>query len=332
MKLLAILSLSSILCTTAVNAQSFSNQSRRDVKMHSIQDPNSGMIIAQIPLPGNWKVEGNAIYGPNGTEVRDFQGGSFSSLQGQIYSLDQIIRGQLIPKIQQAGAQVKGVIDLPSIARNDQQTYTMYWKAMPSQEYHEAKGIEFIDDKGKPALAVVHYTLSRSNYGDFAFYYMNGMSANTQDYEKAKKDIIYGLANMRPNPQYIAIHNQKEQQKSRASWSAHNQRMRSNQASYDSFQKTQQTLSEVNDIYYNTWKSTSSMNDQGHSKTIDGVWNQNAMVNPYSGNQMKMENNYKYYYMNSNGQYFGTNDALYNPSTDPRMNHTEWRKVRRPGN
>ena len=55
------------------------------------------------------------------------------------------------------------------------------------------------------------------------------------------------------------------------------------------------------------------MNDEGHSKAVNGVHERNAMVNPYTGQQINLSNNYKYYYMNQFGQYFGTNDEFYSP-------------------
>lgn len=347
MKLITIFSLSILFCLTTVSGQNgynaynnqgaynpqFSDAKNGNVKMHPISDPQTGMVSGYLPLPANWQVGANKWQGPENTAVELRMGGSFSGMQRQVNSIDQILREDLLPQLQQAGAQVNKVVDLPEIARNNQQIFAQYWQALPCQNYHQSKGIEVTDpNTGNRGLIVVHFTLSISQYGNFAFYQMNVMEAKSHRYEQDKKTVIYALANMKTNPQFIAAHNQREQQKSNASWSAHNSRMRQNQANFDAFQQTQRTLSDINDASYQGWKDRNAMNDAGHDKTINGIWDREAMTNPYSGQTMNVESGYKYYYMNQNGHYFGTNDALYNPAQDSNVNHLQWRKVERPNN
>jgi hypothetical protein len=345
MKLITIFSLSLLFCLATVNAQNgynaynnqgaynnqFANTQNGNVKMHPLQDPQTGMVAGHLPLPANWKVTPNKWQGPENTAVELRMGGSFSSMQRQVNSIDQILREDLLPQLQQMGVQVNNIIDLPEVARNNQQIYAQYWQAVPCQNHHQAKGIEVTDpNTGNRGFIVVHFTLSTSQYGNFAFYQMNVMEAKSHRYEQDKKAVIYALANTRPNPQFIAAHNQREQQKSNASWAAHNNRMRQNQSNFDSFQQTQQTYSDISDMSHESWQRRNQMNNAGHDKTINGVWERDAMVNPYSNQQMNVQSGYKYYYMNQNGQYFGTNNANYNPAQDPNMNHMEWRKVQAP--
>lgn len=347
MRLIAIFSLSILFCLTSVNGQNgynsyndqgaynnqFSNTQNGNVKMHPIQDPQTGMVSGHIPLPANWQVSSTKWQGPENTTVELRIGGSFSSMQRQVNSIDQILREDLLPQLQQIGARVDNVIDLPQVARKNQEVYAQFWQAVPCQNHHQAKAIELTDpNTGNRGLVVVHFTLSTSQYGNFAAYQMNVMEAKSHRYEQDKKAVIYALANLKPNPQAIAMHNQREQQKANASWSAHNSRMRQNQSNFDSFQKTQQTYSEISDMSHESWQRRNQMNNAGHDKTINGVLERDAMVNPYSGQQMNVESGYKYYYMNQNGQYFGTNDEFYNPAQDPNMNHLQWRKVKRPNN
>ncbi len=347
MKLTTIFFFSILFCLASVNAQNgynaynqqgatnpqFTNPQNGHVKMHTIQDPQSGTIAGYLPLPADWQVTSHKWIGPENTSVELRMGGSFSSMQRQVNSIDQILREDLLPQIQQLGARVDNIIDLPEIARNNQKIYAQYWKAMPSQEHHQVKGLELTDpNTGSKGFVVVHFMLSVSQYGNYAFYQMNVMEAKNHRYEQDKKAVIYALANMQPNPQAIAAHNQREQQKSNASWAAHNSRMRQNQANFDAFQQTQQTYSDISDMSHESWQRRNQMNNAGHDKTINGVWDREAMVNPYSGGQMNVESGYKYYYMNQNGQYFGTNDEFYNPTQDPQMNHMQWRKVQKPNN
>ncbi len=314
------------------NAQTI-NSNGGNLKMHPVRDPKTGMIGAHVPLPANWKVTPQGIFGPNGTEIKDMPGATFSSQQRRVSSIDQIIREDILPKMQQAGSRFVNTFDLPEIAEKDRQTFSQYWKAMPSQETHQVKGVEFKDAQGKSVLLVVHFTYSRSQYGDYGFYYINALSARPEQYEKAKSIAIYALANLKISPQAIAAHNQREQQKSNASWSAHNQKMRRNQANFDSWNRANRnTYNEISDINMQGWRNRNAISVQGHSKSIDGIWERESIIDPYTGNQMKAQSGYSDYYMNNQGEYIGTNDKFYNPERDPRMNNQNWRKARRQGN
>jgi len=319
----------------AINAQPVANNGQGgngEIIMHTSVDPKTGKPSGYIPLPSNWKVTNKGWMGPGNTVVQAQKGGSYSQMQRQINSIDQIIQQDLLPWLQKGGYQVLNTASLPEIAQNDKLMFSKYWSAMPVQNHHDSKGIEYKDTRGYKGMVIVHFTLSRSQYGSFAHYYMHVLHAPAKQYESSKKHVIYALANMKQDPQAVAAHNQREQQKSNASWTAHNQKMRTNQQNFNNWQKSQQTLSEVSDIYHEGWKKRNAMNNAGHEKSINGIWERQNMNNPYGGGQTTVQQGYKYYYINQNGQYFGTNNANYNPNTDPNMNHTNWRRMQNPGN
>lgn len=291
-------------------------------------DPKSGIVSAHVPLPLSWKVAGNKWTGPNNSALEVRMGGSFSSQQRNLYHIDQVIQQDLLPQLQNYGVQINNIIDLPQIAMNDKTTFARYWKVAPSRDMHQVKGIEITDPKaGQKGMVIVHFTFSQSQYGSFAHYYMHTLASNQQGYEHAKSVAIYALAKVRVSDQSVAIHNRKEQQKSQASWASHNNRMRANQRSFDGYQKAQADLSSVGDIYFEGWKSRNASSDRMQEKAVDGIWEQESVSNPYGGQQGKVESGYKYYYVNTFGQYFGTNDEFYDPAQDPNMNHMEWRKA-----
>jgi hypothetical protein len=313
--------------------QSSNFSSGGKVEMRPLIDSKTGRPSAYAPLPANWKL-GNTWEGPGGIKVELRQGGSAMQQQRPIQSIDQLIQQTLMPELKRAGVQIDNIMDLPGIARNNQKNYSQYWQAMPMQVTHQVKGIEMTDpNNGKRGMFVIHLILSQSQYGSMNNYYMNILEASPSRYEHAKKTLIYALENMQLDRQAVAAHNQREQQKSNASWAAHNQRMRQNQANFDSWQKTQQTYSDISDIQHEGWKRRNAIQDAGHSNSINsGIWEREARINPNSGQQMNVQSGYKYYYMNEFGQYFGTNDEFYNPERDPNVNHMNWKKVQRPNN
>lgn len=314
----------------APNAQ-FVNEYKRDngggIVMHKFIDPKKGMVSGYMPLPANWKITADKIIGPNGTEIQNFPGGSFYDTQRRLTSIDQIIREDLSRLIQQSGAQHLNTIDLPQVAANDRRMSAQYWKFTATQEIHQAKGIEVKGNDGKLGLLVVHFIHSQSQYGGFSYYYLNALAAPPAAYEQAKKHYLYGLANQKADPQYVAVCNQQEQQRSQAGWNAHRQRMASNQAAFDSWNRTQQTMSDISDISMEGWRNRNRVSDRMQEMSVDGIGEREAVADPYSGRQMKIESGYNNYYMNRSGEYIGTNDEFYNPERDPNVNNQEWRRV-----
>lgn len=297
------------------------------IVMHKFFDAKKGMVSGYMPLPADWKVTAHKIIGPNGTEIQNFPGGNFFDTQRRVTSIDQIIREDITRLIQQSGAQHLNTIDLPEIAANNQRMSAQYWKFTPTQEIHQVKGIEVKGNDGKLGLLVIHFMHSQSQYGGSSYYYMNAMSAPPAAYEKAKQHYLYGLANQKPDPQYVAVYNQQEQQKSQASWNAHRQRMASKQATFDSWNRTQQTMSEISDISMEGWRNRNSISDRMQERSVDGIWEREAVTDPYGGQQRKVQSGYNNYYMNQYGEYIGTNDEFYQPERDPNVNNQDWRRV-----
>lgn len=300
---------------------------------HTIKNPKTGKISGTVQLPNRWKITDKDWASPNGARAEVRKGGSFTSPQYVPQSVDQIIQQQLNPQLQQYGARVTGIIDLPQIAQHNKAIYDLYWKVMPTQDLHQTRGIELVGKDGKPGIIVVHFLLTQSQYGAFAYYYMHTLSGESATgFQNEKNAFLYALATTGVDRQAVALHNQREQQRSQASWAAHNSRMRANQRNFDGWQKASADLSSVNDIYFETWKNKNQIEDRMQQKTVNGIWEQSNVVNPHNGQTNQVQNGYKYYYVNSYGQYYGTNDEFYNPANDPNVNHMGWKKAQRPNN
>ncbi len=312
------------------DAQFVSDRNGNDkIIMHAIVDAKTGMVSSQMPLPASWKVTPKGITGPNGIEAKDFPGASL--MNRQIYSIDQIIQTDIAQLMRRNNAQQLRVIDLPEVARCDQRMMANYWSAMPTQKMHWVKGVEFKDAEGKLGILVVHLTSMRTQFGATNFYYLSALTANPSHYESAKKAFLYGISNIKQNPEHLAMYNRNEQQKSQASWNNHNARMRSNQATFNSFQQTQSTLSDIGDIYHQGYQNRSAMTDQGQANAVDGIWGRQTVTNPYNNQQVQMEHGYNNYYINSDNEYIGTDDMFYDPNMDNTVNHQEWQRIENAG-
>lgn len=311
------------------SASAPTNGGNGEVVMQPVKNPQTGMVTGYFPLPTTWKLSANGWNGPEESILQEFKGGMFLAYQRRIQSVDQVIREDLAPKLQQSGIQIDNIIDLPQIARNDQANYAMYWKYAPTQEMHQAKGVEVTQPgTGNRGLVVVHFTYSRSQMGDMAFYSYHSLTAKAHRYEQDKQTVIYALANYRPDQQAVAVHNRREQQKAGVRDAAFQRRMATKQANFQASQAAAATNSQISDMSHESYMRRSAMNDRGHENAVNGgVWERNPATNPYTGQEVYLEGGYDQYYMNQFGEYFGTNDANYNPQRDQSLGNQEWRPV-----
>lgn len=120
------------------------------------------------------------------------------------------------------------------------------------------------------------------------------------------------------DPNWDAIQSNRIRQQTQQSNASHQSRMASNQAAFDATQKahreTQAAYQASNDSWYDRnlgagseYNSTSAFNDAmtGHSTFNDS----------YSGHQTRQEGHYNYWYSNGLGEYYGTDDANFNPAS-----------------
>ncbi|WP_020532960.1 hypothetical protein [Flexithrix dorotheae] len=296
---------------------------------HSIKNPKTGMESSKMLLPANWQNTGRGFKSPEGAETIQVGLQTYNMQPNWIRSIDGVIQQHVMPAIQKVGGQVTNQYRLPEIIAMDQKMYSMYWQAMPCRNTHDAIGIEFdLPSEGKKSMIILHFTLTESQYGSMSMCYGDQLTTKSQNYNKDKKVFVNSLANIRVNPQFVAAHNQREKQKSQVAWSNHNQKMRNNQANFDAWNKNHvNTYNEINRMSMETYRNNSNSSNRMQEQYVNGIWEQQDVTNPYTGEGVKVESGYNQYYMNSNNEYIGTDDYFYNPNQDPNMNNTEWQQT-----
>lgn len=330
---LAVVACGSLDGTSDSFEATYANGQTAQVVMHQVSDPQTGMVASRVPLPSAWQISSQGWEIPGKAQLQEQQGGMIDTRQRRVSHIDQVIQQDVMPRMQQNGLQVGEVEELPQIAANDQRIYAQYWKVAPSQDQHAAKGIAFTDRKGGRGMVVVHFTYSRSQFGDMAFYYLHVLSAEAAIYEEAKQAVVFALANSQLDPQYLAAYNQREQQKAMASNQAHQQRMQANQQAFDAWNQThRETSNAISDMSMESWRQRNASSDRMHEQTINTIWEREPTTNPYTGQQMHIQSGYNQYYVNPNGEYIGTNDPFYQPNNDPTLNNQQWQQVYPGGN
>ena len=171
--------------------------------------------------------------------------------------------------------------------------------------------------KGEAGFAIMDY--SRQMGGQIRggiIMYGAVQIAPAQNY--AKFDAQCKLIKYATDPHWDAIQSNRIKQQTQQANRSHQSRMASNQAAFDATQKahreTQAAYQASNDAWYDRnlgagseYNSTSSFNDAmiGHSTFNDA----------YSGHQTRQEGHYDYWYSNGLGEYYGTDDANFNPAS-----------------
>ena len=98
-------------------------------------------------------------------------------------------------------------------------------------------------------------------------------------------------------------------------------------AARNSWQNTRSTQTDdVLDISFNGWKKRNSMNDAGHSSSINSIHERTTYATP-GGSQVNLPSYYRQVYTDGNGNYILHNNANYQINTDPRFNQQNWQQI-----
>lgn len=101
----------------------------------------------------------------------------------------------------------------------------------------------------------------------------------------------------------------------------HNDRMTqiNLQGANDRAQIRQKTLSEVSQIYSNTWKSTQETDDRIHRRTLEGIGEYNTYKDPASNTPVRASIQNDYVWRVGDGSYISTDNPNYTPSNGVQL-------------
>lgn len=316
------------------------------LQMNELRDAN-GMTAALLPLPASWKLMsggGPTITGPHGVKVTDFPVKSFMynydpSLQyaysqgGQqmraMPGIEQLIQQDFVPWGNSNGLTFEKYYEIPEISKMDRWYSEQLYKAMPSRADIAAIGTDWKNSNGDPYFLLIHLNVSTSQTLQTWYYMVSGLEAEPAYFEAARKQLIFGLANMRYNLQPIMVYNQQEAQRVGQSWATHNQRMAQNQANFEASQRAFVNKSNaINDAIMSGWRERNAASDKNQEQFLDMINERQNVVDPTTGQGYKVAAGANQYWMNSNGEYIGTKLNDYNPNLDDNMNEQKWQELK----
>ena len=318
------------------------------MRTHTLNSSTYNVPFAQLDLPAHWNVQGmetgDWTATAPGANVKNTKPASFMMVGGQLgqfyqangqqmrapVSPEQVVMHDLAPRMRQQGYELVGQAPAPGVEQVDQRGMNGLYVSGQAQKTCKANLSEW--RRGDKRLAVVlhWFSISSADMANWG-YYTTELEATESSYEREKSGLLRGLSTMRYNPSYFAAQHrqakQKEQesmaahqqqmQNNQQSWNAHNARMRSNQAAFDASQAAHRDMvNSVNNSQMSIYNNTNATMDRMQDATINGIRGEQNTWNPQTGEQGKVEAGYNNYWVNGDGQYFGTNDVMYDPNAN----------------
>lgn len=294
----------------------------------------AGVAMAQLQVPARWNVKTNAsgswYVDEPGLKVKDVNLQSFitpNSQMAQLYQQnggkvrqpmtpEQVLQQDIVPQLGKQGYELIGSSDAPEVARATQPGMDGLYAI--GQRRNTCKANISTWRKGDQRMALLmHWSMMESSGMANWNYYFTRLDAPAARFEQEKAALLAAKASLRYNPQYFAAYAQSEQQKAGQSWAAHNQRMQTNQAAFDAQQRThRETWGAINDASMGAYQDRMNSMDRQQNATINAIRGEQDAINPYTGEQGKVQSGYDQYWMNSDGQYMGTNDVMYDPNVN----------------
>ena len=236
---------------------------------YELRDAN-GNLQSTIPMPSTWKINNSrqngepTITGPGGIMVKDYPLQMFNYPFDQntqyIYNqsgqqvrdfpgVEQFIQQDLVPVCRNQGLTFIKYYELPEITRIDKWYSDQLYQAMPMDKKTFAIGTDWQTSDGNPYFLLLHFSISTTEQLRMWSYYASGLEADKDIFEKAKKQLLFSLANTRFELEPIMAYNRSEAEKAGRSWAQFNARMAQNQANFEASQRAHiNKTNSINDI------------------------------------------------------------------------------------
>jgi phage pi2 protein 07 len=319
------------------------------LEMKPMTDPRTGRVTSYLPLPASWNMVSNGagvqgIEGPNGirvhfapTETYYFNIDPYvAQMSGKTVAnpipLETIFQNNLVPMIKQQGGNLLKQYNLPKIAERNHQLLQQGMNRSRIQSVSVVAS-EWKQPNGNNSLILMSQVIMQGQAGGVWILLVAELEAAPRFFEQAKDTYLYAQANWQPDQQTALAHardlrrmDQESENMLAASRAAHNAKMRSNEAAFQERQRIHtSTYNDISDMSMQGYWSRSEMQDRTRNQEVNMIREENTMTNPWDNRSLQVQSGYQTYYINSQGDVIGSNDANFNPNVHSNYNHTEWR-------
>jgi len=311
-------------------------------------DKTNGMVASRIKLPKGWKrskTEGYAFEGPGQMRIGDVQMSpnfyyTWDSNMQYSYQLngvhntyplelEQIVEEYFTPYAEQSGMRLVSTHQHKEIAEKYQAFLESNFRSAPTQIMVDCVGLEWVDANNKKYYTILRRVISkRQNQLSWSFNNQH-IESPSNEFGKAKKIHLDGIMSEEYNLEWLHLKNQQAAAKSNQQYREHQARMASlrlNSTSSSYNKSVGDTYSEILDINHNGYLKNSNIQYGGHQKTVNMIGEQVLIGNHGTGEHYKVASGSKYYWVNQNGKYIGTDNINFDPRADKRINNVQWSK------
>jgi len=89
------------------------------------------------------------------------------------------------------------------------------------------------------------------------------------------------------------------------------------------------TYSDILDISHQGYLSRDSINDQGHARSVRAARDVTLIGNRETGEFYDVDGNNRFYWVDQDDTYIGTDNALFDPRQNPATNEADWTRFHR---
>ncbi len=327
-----------------------------EIRYHEIRDRDNGMVQAIAPIPADWRVDESQqgpvfMSGPGGITVYRTQTDRFAwspdpfmqqtiMQSGQqlspVVPLEQILEQHVKPAFASQGGRLLRSYPIPEV----EGFWMRFGEGMVqtgSRRQWRALGSDWEDGNGNMTfVTLVQAVFEQPSHLSWILQ-STSMEAPAEAFDEAKRDYLYAVGNTRINPDWQRRMNGQLQGQIRenesfartmmeSSRAAHRERMAAIEAAGNTARSVGQTYSEILDISHAGYLKRDDINSAGHTRTINAIGERTLIGNHETGEHYNVQAGSKYYWVGSDGTYFGTDNALYDPTIDRRINEVQWTK------
>lgn len=324
-------------------------------------DPQLRIAQHRAPYPSGWAYDANPsdqllLTGPGGTNVYQTGSGQFfysddpSARQSAqmanrqvapVIPLDRFVDQNFSPYMAQRGYRLVNRFPLPKVVALQE-----LWAAgMPqglSQKSFEALGVEWEGRDGSRAytqLVLTRILSPQPQRPQFIVWSVSALElyAGREQYDGVRNVFMYANDHTEPNPRWQIAKNEELLRNIRANQAYADARTRESQIQHigrmnailargQASANVARINSDILDINQAGYLARSNMVSAGQARTVDMIAGQSVIANPSTGEHYRVDAGSKNYWVNADGQYFRTDNSLYDPRTDQNISNQQWQR------
>lgn len=300
---------------------------KRAIRYFPMKDTQQNMLMAVMPIPADWTLSNKANEGvffesPKGVKTYYVFGKEFMYSQNEYINnsfrqmgaetkppqpFEQVLE-ELKGYASKENTRLTNQYELPQLRQADENLDRLLYKAYPEQKQFRVVATEWLDDKGIASIAIIHYYLAYTETSMYWGFNVESMEAPKEYFPMARRDFVNAMLNVKINPQWLQLRNQRVQQLAQRQTAGHNERMA--------------TLRAQGDRIIANGKQHDAMTTKTHQKFMDGLNDKVNVTNPSNGQTYKVDLGRNHYWINDNNQLITTDNANYNPNGNLNLNGT----------